>query len=651
MSLNTPALLLALLIGLSCQKQSTKAPVSDSGTKVQSDSPDTDTDTVPEPDNTETAEPTPEPECENIHGSAPPLAMVNECNTLSYGLYSAHLETEAIHQLPDFSFAGYMNGGIPLPTVPVLVTVDPLDGDNKDQIQEAIHFVETVSPDENGHRGAVLLRSGTYSISDSLVIAQSGVVLRGEGQGEEGTILRATRPEQHNFIRVEGSGTGLGEVPNTRVPISSSVVPIGSTEFEVENADAFRVNDTIAVLRTPNQYWLDTLGMDEWGWTTSSFSVAHERRVTEINDTSIRVDVPLVDSIDSNLGGGAVYLCDIQGRIEQVGIENMRLVSDYTSDTDEEHGWIAVQFQRTTNSWVHNITAVNFGYSAVSLHNESNFNTIQNVAYLSPKSQVAGGRRYAFNVSGGVGNLFQRCYSELARHDFVSGSRTTGPNVWLDCLSLNSSNDDGPHHRWATGLLFDNIHSLELHVENRQDSGTGHGWSGAQTLFWNSTAENIICDTPQWSMNWTVGCMGEQTEGHWAPEEDSGWWESHGIPVEPRSLYLKQLESRLGDSAVQSITLTAQREGRIWGLLATWAGEGSLESLSTNIGDPECLDGIASGAACCSVECGSCGGTGCSDRPGGAEGCCVGTITTSGKSCDIQTAPCIISPPFGLIGE
>lgn len=42
---------------------------------------------------------------------------------------------------------------------------------------------------------------------------------------------------------------------------------------------------------------------------------------------------------------------------------------------------------------------------------------------------------------------------------------------------------------------------------------------------------------------------------------------------------------------------------------------------------------------CCLGSCGSCGGTGCDKRPGGATGCCVGTIQNSKKYCG--TAPCL----------
>jgi hypothetical protein len=66
----------------------------------------------------------------------------------------------------------------------------------------------------------------------------------------------------------------------------------------------------------------------------------------------------------------------------------------------------------------------------------------------------------------------------------------------LDSLGEQTHNDDGPHHRWATGLLFDNIQTEQLHVQNRKDYGSGHGWSGAQVLFWNPEVPSLISDAP-----------------------------------------------------------------------------------------------------------------------------------------------------------
>ena len=612
---------------------------SDSDTDADADA-DTDADTDTEADT----------ECETEHGEAEPLVAVTECGTLSYGLYAAEDDAASLHRLPDFSWAGYRGGGVGLPQAEAVQTLSAASGDNQAAIQDAIDTVSKRTPDAEGLRGAVVLEAGRYEVSGTLTIAASGVVLRGAGQGEDGTVLVATQAEQHDFIVVQGSGSGLGEVSDSRVAITGDV-PVGSTTISVASTEGFAVGDTVGVVRTPSDDWITTLGMDAWGWEADSYAISHERRITAVDTEQLTVDIPMVDAIESRWGGGAVFLADLSGRISQVGVEDLRLESVYDGDEDEDHGWVAVTLARVTSGWVRRVSAVHFGYAAVSIESESSFNTVEEVAMLAPISQVTGSRRYAFNLSDGVGNLFQRCYSEQARHDFVSGSRTTGPNVWLDCYSTQSTNDDGPHHRWATGLLLDNVVSHELHVENRQDSGSGHGWSGAQTMFWNSLAEGVRCDAPVGAMNWTVGSMGEQQEGGWSEAEPFGWWESHGTPVEPRSLYLHQLQDRLGAEAVQAVTTPAQREGRIWGELAAWAGDGRLSDVTQTDGDPTCSDGIVSGSACCEAGCGECGGSGCSGRPGGADACCTSSISESGRSCLADTAPCIIDPGFAAVGQ
>lgn len=511
-----------------------------------------------------------------VAGSAPPLAALDACGRLTYGRYANEDQNNEQNVLPDFSFAGYERGGVAIPDVATVRVVSPEPGDDGARIQAAIDEVASLPLDADGFRGAVLLEKGTYQVADTITIHTDGVVLRGEGQGSDGTVIRATGTQQYVAIEIAGTGGGLDEVDGSRTRITTSYVGVGARSFEVESASGFQVGDDVAVLRTPNQSWIDDLGMDAYGWSPDSYTIAHERRITAIQGNLVTVDIPIVDTIEDAYGGGALFKTDVQGRIGHCGVEDLRLESDYASDTDEDHGWIGVQLSRATSSWVRRVTVRYFGYSAVHIDDESSFNTVQEVAMLDPKSEITGGRRYPFNVSSGIGNLFQRCYAREGRHNFVTGSRVTGPNVWLDSLAENNHADDGPHHRWATGLLFDNTRSEELRVQNRQDSGSGHGWAGAQVMFWNAKASSIVCDAPKGAMNWAVGPVGDKTEGQWAPEEPFGWWESEGTVVEPRSLYLQQLSDRLGPDAVKAVTVPAQRSGRIWSALRDWAGEGRL---------------------------------------------------------------------------
>jgi hypothetical protein len=152
---------------------------------------------------------------------------------------------------------------------------------------------------------------------------------------------------------------------------------------------------------------------------------------------------------------------------------------------------------------------------------------------------VTGGRRYSFNVDGQL-NLVKNSYARQGRHDFVLGSVVPGPNVFVDGVAEQARSDTGPHHRWSNGSLFDNIviQGHSINVRNRGNSGTGHGWAGANTLVWNSSADGMIIQRPPTAQNWSIGNITPSPAG-------DGYWESLGCPVVPRSLYYAQLEERL----------------------------------------------------------------------------------------------------------
>jgi hypothetical protein len=110
-------------------------------------------------------------------------------------------------KIMDFSHAGYMGGGVALPTVPVRKTVQSSGSDDDTAtIQAAINEVAAMKL-ENGFRGAVLLASGTFTCSNTIVIPASGVVLRGSGSGADekrSTIKMVGR--RHGAIAVRSSG-------------------------------------------------------------------------------------------------------------------------------------------------------------------------------------------------------------------------------------------------------------------------------------------------------------------------------------------------------------------------------------------------------------------------------------------------------------
>jgi len=499
---------------------------------------------------------------------------------LNYVPFAMKGQSNPVNTIPDFSHAGYMGGGVSLPTdIAIRVTVFPEEGDDARRIQSAINFVENLEPDQNGFRGIALIKAGHYSLQNVLTIKKSGVVLRGEGQGLNGTVLHSNPRVEHSVITILGAD-GIGKDLNTKETITTDYVPVGSYSFDVENASDFEVGQKIVVTRTPNQFWIDELGMDYStlckgksgcvGWTPDAYTIDHERVITNIFGNTITTNIPIVDVIESKYGGGSISKIQSSKRISQCGVENMRIQSFYDTDVDESHAWTAVRLKDSENCWVKQVTGQYLVYSTVNIES-ANFTTVQDCAYINPKSKVTGGRRYSFAIQEGLGNLFQRCYANDGRHDFVTGSKVTGPNVFLDCLAENVNSDIGPHHRWATGTLFDNLRGGSTRVWNRGNSGSGHGWSGAQTMFWNidSYAGEFRVDSPLGSMNWGIGCIGTNQTGE-------GYWESWRTNVQPRSLYVQQLEDRLGESTLNNVLLQEQKNEQIFDLLKAWSGHGDF---------------------------------------------------------------------------
>ena len=458
--------------------------------------------------------------------------------------------------VPDFSAVGYMNSEAPIPTVGVVLTINPVVGDNLANIQNAINQVAEMPLDANGFRGAILFTAGTYNISDTVTISASGIVLRGVGFNGSGTNFIATKTSQHIlFDFIGASGTAYNSSNSTRKAITDSYVPIGAKQITVASGHSFAIGDKVFVHRIPNTAWINLLGMNllstidpaATNWTASGYDMDSERKITNINGNVITLDAPIMDVIDPLYSTGELVKFT-DSRIQKCGIENMKISSIYASSTDENHGWEAVSFDKIYNSWARNLDVYYFGYSAVHINSDASFITVDSCKMLDAKSIIDGGRRYSFVIDG-QRSLVQNCTTRNGRHDYVNGSRTCGPNVFYNSTATIQHSDIGPHHRWATGILFDNLTGNgNMNVQNRLVMGSGHGWAGGQIMFWNCNASRmVIQDPPGDEINWAIGCICPDITGNGdATTEPLGVIQSQGTRISAiPSLFIAQLNDRL----------------------------------------------------------------------------------------------------------
>lgn len=454
--------------------------------------------------------------------------------------------------LPDFSNVGYHSGEKALPNVPVVKTISPAEEGSSEQIiQDAVNEVAAREADANGYRGAILLKKGKYIVPGTIKITKSGIVLRGEGNTANGTCIIAAGKGQRTTVQVAGSGS-LQEVAASRTAITDAFVPVGVHSFTVQSAAQFKAGDKVVIHRPANQQWISDLQMDRIEaregtvqWTPKEYNLEFERTITVVQNNKVTIDAPVVMQMETKYAGGELFKYNFKGRIAEVGVESIYFESEYGGDTDEDHAWTAVSFSKAENCWVNQVTSRYFGYACVDIKNSSKNITVSNSKCLDAKSQITGGRRYSFVIDGQL-NLVTNCETTEGRHDYVTGAKVCGPNVFYNCKARGSHADIGPHHRWAVGTLYDNIDTDgQINIQDRGNYGTGHGWSGVTQVLWNCNAASATVQNPWVSgTNYAIGLTGKQDPGRF-PKRNPGIWQDQNQKVMPQSLYTAQLKARL----------------------------------------------------------------------------------------------------------
>ena len=115
---------------------------------------------------------------DNVANPFPALLLVND-RLVYFPDYRGN-------RIMDYSAVGF-RGGAEIPNVPIVREIGPFNDPYRDawrMIQDAIDYVSARPIDpETGFRGALYLREGVYRISQPLLVAASGVVIRGAGEG------------------------------------------------------------------------------------------------------------------------------------------------------------------------------------------------------------------------------------------------------------------------------------------------------------------------------------------------------------------------------------------------------------------------------------------------------------------------------------
>ncbi|MFC2084547.1 T9SS type A sorting domain-containing protein [Bacteroidota bacterium] len=486
------------------------------------------------------------------------------------------------NSIPDFSYAGYKNGNDTIPFIPVVKTISPIEGDNSSHIKNAIFDLALNNPpDANGFRGALLLEAGIYEIHGTLEIKNSGVVLRGVGDGDNpdsNTIIygKSNSPSKRTIMVVGGGSNTEWEdqVSGTKTNILSDTILVGENTFDVENASRFSIGDNIIVYHPCTQEWLETIdfggthsedpgaepGVD-LPWSVDSQPIVYNRYITDIDSNKITVDVPFFNHLIRELSQSYIYKYSRSGLRYNIGIENLRVdIETENLVNDEDHAWTAIDFGLVEDAWVRDCTALHFYRSGFRTYSATRV-TIENCIAIDPVSEIDGGRRYNFNTYRASQQiLFKNCTATKGRHSYVSnGISTTSGIVFYNCTSSDAYAASEGHRQWTQGMLYDNHVELDgprpgynprlLAFYNRGYYGTSHGWAAIHSVAWNCDVKegHLTVQKPPTGQNYAIGCSGGLVDGYGQStfEEPAGYIEGTGqAGLNPQSLYMAQYLER-----------------------------------------------------------------------------------------------------------
>ena len=475
--------------------------------------------------------------------------------------------TERGDRIVDFSYAGYMGGGVPLPNVTGTKAIKPSGGDDTEAIQTAIDKISAM-PLTGRLRGAVQLAPGIFHCSSTLTIAASGVVLRGSGSGPGGTTIELTG-EPHLAFTIAGKETITDK--GRTAHIVQGYVPAGTRTIALDDASSISAGDTVRIRRVATPEWVHFMGMDGMVrngkpevWVGAG--LVTYRKVAAKQGNELTLEVPLTDSYDRKYlppEGAEVQNVEVQGDIEQVGVEHLHIVAPPRTVGLSDKLYRTMSMRSVRDGWVRDLvvddTTEGIGLAAdvvrVTLDGVVHNHTKSITTAAKPADIALGGTQLLVVNCGGTGD-----------NEFyvVTGPRNAGPNVVLDSV-FHGNGHLQPHQRWSTGLLVDNVQVPEggIDLMNRGGMGSGHGWTMGWGVAWNSKAQSFIIQNPPGAANWSIGNIGEQLTAPMKrydlpphvkqPDLPQGFVEWAGKPVVPTSLYKAQLKERLGADALKAL--------------------------------------------------------------------------------------------------
>jgi hypothetical protein len=458
-------------------------------------------------------------------------------------------------RLPDFSWAGYHNGEADIPEIEAVTNVldygaIPDDGvDDTNEIQAAIDATAS---------GAVYLPAGQYDIDGFLVINKSNIVLRGDGDDANGTILyseyNATEKTGGYDYAFSTGGDGylikIGQVAWANITDITAAAVRGQHTITVANATPFQPGMVVGIKMTDDQLYgslFDHLHNDQIsGWDTGSpcswggpegpwlFHIESKNGNDIILREPLRFDVRLEWNPQ----------LQIMNLVEETGIEELRIKFKYITPPEHltEPGYNGFQFNWAVDSWAKNVT----------IEDSDNGIGLERCGWIELQDITLTGRRGHHGIS--ISQTNDSIFKNLTIN-------TDGDEAWIHGTTINHSACGNIISRLSGNNLlhldfhrdnpFENLYTEVLSEWDFESSGDicAGPHSAARSTFWNLCGVNT--NMPDWDFIQTNIITNSTLTNQFTQERE---WYERKTNLQPCNLYLAQLDMRLAPSAPANLS-------------------------------------------------------------------------------------------------
>lgn len=471
--------------------------------------------------------------------------------------------TEAV--LPDFSFAGYKYSEVEIPTVNYKIfDVTDFGAKPNDTKSDKEAIRKTIAAAIKNKEGIVFFPKGKYYINTEkddikpILIKSSKIVFRGEGDGENGSILFFEKDlPPSDPKKLYSCPSAIQTSAGGRDNLLTEVISDAKREtFKIIVKDASKIKKGNWIILKVANNSKDLISYDtkplvvEKEWTTilkKGVQVNERHQVAKVKGNVITLREPIHYDLQKRHDWKIYSFAHSEG----LGFENIRFEGNWKKEfkhhrsAQDDGGWSILKVSRAVNSWVKDCTFKNvnnaLGFSQAAYSTAIRINIEGSIGHSSVH---AGG--------GSTGILLANINDKAGMHHAtgVGGGSTCATVIYKSNYPSHTSFES--HASQPRCTLFDNVEGgfFAGRAGGARQNLPNHGrylvlWNYKETDVAEKDFRFVATDSWYWRIvpPIIVGFHGSETT---FKKDEVQVIESLGTPVKPKSLFEEQLKLRLG---------------------------------------------------------------------------------------------------------